>query len=291
MMRTRRCALPCAITAAVVVLLAATSVVAEDDLPVTCHAGKYTINWLGVTDGIHSYELLGSKAAIRKVNRIVIVATRPVAPEDITDPAPSSVRDYCEPDPPTKINQGNCDSFAMSIEPQPNTHTRQTLDIGSTLNTVGTVTMNVITGRHCKHGKGITGSHWKRGKYYGCDHHVGGRGRVVTCIADDGRGIKGPGAEIDPAAPVDVATQFTAGECLVNVAKKANGSVDSVVPGGPCALEVDGEPIGDITIDGRAMIYAPDGTILGSSSSPACYDWFFAGRYYRICAPSWPSPE
>ena len=67
-----------------------------------------------------------------------------------------------------------------------------------------------------------------------------------------GRGIIGPGVEVDPNAPTDDETNFTAGDCDVKVLKDATGAIISVTSA-DCDVTV--KSASSITIDGRKIIF------------------------------------
>jgi len=152
---------------AVVALFAATEVMAQDPLD-SCQDGgeKITINLLEITkNGVNTeyvYEIIGAKSVIRKINRLVGVATRPVLPEQFVPPA----GDFGKPDTATKICTGDLDSFCFSITPQPDVSTRKTFSVIVTPDTLqGLWTLNAIFGTS----------------------------GVLPCIGDDDKGITGPG--------------------------------------------------------------------------------------------------
>lgn len=249
------------LTAAILVMYAATEAVAGG-IAETCSDtnNTYTVS-LNRIESVagkiqYWYDIEGKKSAIDKINRMVLVLGKPLEPGDITDPASNSVGEYCYPDSPTKINLGDCDSFPVSVEPQPGAATSIPFLIETTVQTQGTMTVNIITGTS----------------------------GVETCISEDGGGIIGPGAIIDPNEPVDEDTKYSTDECTWTVQKFTNGAIKAVIVDPPCKLTVNGAPIGDVIINGRKMLFIPDGTTVTSSSSPPCYQYYFGGKWYEICS-------
>jgi hypothetical protein len=281
-MRTRTVLLA-AVVVASVALFAATEVRAQDSLPTQCATPetppKYTIAVSEVlldVDGKTRFRYLltaATRTDLQKITRLVIAFNRPgVTPDKIFLQDKQALSPLCTPDPATKVNLGNCESFQLLITPNIGTALTVPFDIVTSLTTRGAVTHNVNT--------------------------TASQGAAIsTCIATgdgDRRGIMGPGTEIDPNAPIAATTIHTVGACTVKVTRDAKGIITSVeaVPPSPPACTVvndEGSPIFDYKVKGpgneeRSLIYVPEGTILGSEASPGCYDWFSGGKWYRVCS-------
>jgi hypothetical protein len=278
-MRTRTVLLA-AVVVASVALFAATEVRAQDSLPTQCATPetppKYTIAVSEVlldVDGKTRFRYLltaATRTDLQKITRLVIAFNRPgVTPDKIILQTGQAKSPLCTPDPATKIDNGNCESFQLLITPNIGTALTVPYEIVTTLTTRGAVTHNVNT--------------------------TASQGAAIsTCIATadgDRRGIMGPGTEIDPNAPIAALTTHTVGACTVDVTRDAKGIITSVVAHSPCFVDnPDGSPIFDYKVKGpaggddRSLIYIPEGTILGSEASPGCYDWFSGGKWYRVCS-------
>jgi hypothetical protein len=260
-------------------LFAATEVRAQDTLPIHCGTPEtppqYTIDidpntgvFQDPQGNVHfSYVLTAvNRSALQKITRLVIAINRPVTPAQIIPQTGQVLSQLCTPDPATKTNLGNCESFQLLITPNIGTALTVPYEIVTTLTTRGAITHNVNT--TASQGASIS-----------------------TCKGTAGeafRGIMGPGVEIDPNAPVAQTTTHTVGVCTVNVTRNAKGII-TAVESSTCTVENPiGNPIFDYKVKGptgdRSLIFVPEGTILGSEASPGCYDWFSGGKWYRVCS-------
>ena len=276
------------VTLIIVGLFVTIEAMAVGELPRICgqEAGQignpYTIEVLTVSNNgvtTYDYEIRASKSDINKIDQVTGVVLRPIAPSDITIPAAAAVGNYCEIHLETKINKGACDSFAITIATQSNTDISKLFSVAATTATQGTVTFTIRKGNGDNHTcifpQGATN---------------GGQGPFLS-----DRGILGPGSEFDPNAPVAMSTLFNVGICSVEVTRDALGNVIAVelAPGSPPSCIVENPGGSDIAtylvlgltggVD-RAVTNIPDGTSITSTASPSCYDFFFGGRFYRICS-------
>src|SRR5882724_9532929 len=174
-MQTSKCFLLYAVVVAIGVVFAATEVKAQlpdtpnditspTSLPTECTAslptdGQFTVKFTGrspgadVPDGdrgttVWQYRVTATHAdLLRRIIEGVVVVPVPVMPNDIISPRPISPtpQGFCEEDPATGINRGNCAGFRVHIRPK-RSGDSVLLEITTADNIIpGVVTLNIVT--------------------------------------------------------------------------------------------------------------------------------------------------
>jgi hypothetical protein len=195
----------------------------------TCKSPSgFTITASTPTPGFYHYALAGSgNAKVNAIRDLQIVVPRPVAPSNTAAGTgivygtggsdATSFLNYCQADPNSGNNKGNCDGFLVHALPHSTTNTTGLLDIGVGQSVGdGVVTFNII----------------------------GGNGNTELCSALDQSGavrvppsgIVGPGDIGDPFQPKFAEQQATVsgGACTAHLVFDKKGNVIDVTTDPPC---------------------------------------------------------
>jgi len=244
----------------------------------TCKSPSgYTIALLPTsTTGVFKYSISGSgNAKVNAIRDVQIIVPRPVTPtaagtgivigpgSDVT-----SFLNYCQADPNSGNNKGNCLGFLVHALPHGATNTAGSLDIGVGQNVAeGMVSFNII----------------------------GGNGNTELCQAVDQNGavivppglpagIVGPGDVGDPFQPKFALQDATVagGKCTAHLVFDKKGNVIDVTTDPPCVsgspghLDSNGQPSSfpteNITIGGVPLKNntGPHGITFGTGTT-TCY--------------------
>jgi hypothetical protein len=262
----------------------------------TCKSpAGYTIRLLqetpSPTQTVYNYQVTGSgNTKVTSIRDVQVVIPRPVSTTN-QDPSAgkgvilgldvTAINNYCQEDPNSGNNKGNCGAFLIHTLPHGATNTSGLIDIPVGRNVAdGMVTFNII----------------------------GGNGNTEKCSAVDGNGvvlpvpsgIAGPGDIGDPSQPKFATQDATVadGKCIAHLIFDKKGIIIDVttsnapgyVPSGdetPCtAVSVTG----DIIVNGNPLKNntGPHGITFGNGTS-TCYGPSIPSPAKCICTKS-PCP-